>query len=199
MAAIDMAAASGLRLVPRNLRDPCRTTTYGVGELIAAALDDGCTRIIIGCGDSGTSDGGAGMLQALGVRLLDDMGIELPKAGGGIDLSDLGSMDLHSIHPRLRPDAIGMHVPGSSSKYVLMLTQILCALKHVVTLGMFSADRKVLRECLVRRRVQLLRMSRFCLLASTIWLVLQNQYYNGTSLKSQEVVHLVDLVQVYSS
>jgi glycerate kinase len=107
-AAIDMAAAAGLRLVPRDLRDPCRTTTYGVGELIAAALDDGCTRIIIGCGDSGTSDGGAGMLQALGVRLLDGVGIELPKAGGGIDLSDLESMDLESIHPRLRHDAIGM-------------------------------------------------------------------------------------------
>lgn len=114
-AAIDMAAAAGLRLVPRNLRDPCRTTTYGVGELIAAALDNGCTRIIVGCGDSGTSDGGAGMLQALGVRFLDDVRVELPKAGGGIDPSDLSFIDLQSIHPRLRPDAIGMYDSGPAA------------------------------------------------------------------------------------
>lgn len=106
-AAIDMAAAAGLRLVPRDLRDPCRTTTFGVGELIAAALDDGCTKIIIGCGESGTSDGGAGMLQALGVKLLDDAGVELPKAGGGIDLSFLASISFDTIHPRLRSGSAG--------------------------------------------------------------------------------------------
>ncbi|KAL1603429.1 hypothetical protein SLS60_005016 [Paraconiothyrium brasiliense] len=81
-AVMDMAAAAGLRLVPKDLRDPTITTTYGVGELMKTALDHGCTKIIIGCGDSGTSDGGAGMLQALGVRLLDVEGEELPKAGG---------------------------------------------------------------------------------------------------------------------
>jgi len=52
---LDMAAAAGLRLVPTDARDPTKTTTYGVGELMAAALNQGCTRIIIGCGDSGTS------------------------------------------------------------------------------------------------------------------------------------------------
>lgn len=70
-AVVEMAAAAGLRLVPRDQRDPLRTTTYGVGQLIAAALDLGVERILVGCGDSGTNDGGAGMAQALGARLLD--------------------------------------------------------------------------------------------------------------------------------
>lgn len=104
-AVLDMAAAAGLRLVPRALRDPTATTTYGVGELIKRALDDGCSKIIIGCGDSGTSDGGAGMLQALGVRLLDLEGKELPKAGGGRTLSRLHKICWCGIHPRLREDA----------------------------------------------------------------------------------------------
>ena len=102
---LDMAAAAGLRLVPKDARDPTITTTYGVGELIRRALDAGCTKIIVGCGDSGTSDGGAGMLQALGVRLLDVDGEELPKAGGGRSLSSLANVCWCSVHPRLRKDA----------------------------------------------------------------------------------------------
>jgi glycerate kinase len=101
-AVLDMAAAAGLRLVPNNMRDPTVTTTYGVGELIKRALDDGCTKIIVGCGDSGTSDGGSGMLQALGVKLLDVDGKELPKADGGRSLFRLKELDWSSIHPRLR-------------------------------------------------------------------------------------------------
>lgn len=101
-AVLDMAAAAGLRLVPRDCRDPTVTTTYGVGELISAALDEGCTKIIIGCGDSGTSDAGAGMLQALGARLLDSNGKELGKAGGGGALSKLDKISLENVHPRLR-------------------------------------------------------------------------------------------------
>ncbi|KAH6642382.1 glycerate kinase [Boeremia exigua] len=104
-AVLDMAAAAGLRLVPKESRDPTVTTTYGVGELIRIALDSGCTKIIIGCGDSGTSDGGAGMLQALGVRLLDAEGAELSKAGGGQGLSRLAKICWCSVHPRLRKDA----------------------------------------------------------------------------------------------
>ncbi|KAJ8108521.1 hypothetical protein OPT61_g8116 [Boeremia exigua] len=104
-AVLDMAAAAGLRLVPKDSRDPTVTTTYGVGELIKKALDSGCTKIIIGCGDSGTSDGGAGMLQALGVRLLDSDGEELPKADGGRGLSRLAKICWCGIHPRLRKDA----------------------------------------------------------------------------------------------
>lgn len=104
-AVLDMAAAAGLRLVPKDLRDPTVTTTYGVGELIAKALDEGCSRIIIGCGDSGTSDGGAGMLQALGVRLLDSNGGELPRAGGGGGLLHLAKLCWCGVHLRLRKDA----------------------------------------------------------------------------------------------
>lgn len=73
-AVLEMAAAAGLRLVPPELRNPLVTTTYGVGELIKSALDAGAERILVGCGDSGTNDGGAGMAQALGVKLLDEHG-----------------------------------------------------------------------------------------------------------------------------
>jgi glycerate kinase len=104
-AVLDMAAAAGLRLVPKDERDPTITTTYGVGELIREALDAGSTKIIIGCGDSGTSDGGAGMLQALGVRLLDAEDEELPKAGGGRSLARLASICWEGVHPRLRESA----------------------------------------------------------------------------------------------
>lgn len=70
-AVIEMAAAAGLSLVPRDQRNPMLTTSYGVGELILAALDLNVERILIGCGDSGINDGGAGLAQALGARLLD--------------------------------------------------------------------------------------------------------------------------------
>ncbi|KAF2267739.1 glycerate kinase [Lojkania enalia] len=101
-AVLDMAAAAGLRLVPTMSRDPTTTTTYGVGELMRKALDEGCSKIIVGCGDSGTSDGGAGMLQALGVRLLEEDGNELPKGDGGQSLSRLAKLCWENLHPRLR-------------------------------------------------------------------------------------------------
>jgi glycerate 2-kinase len=104
-AVLDMAAAAGLRLVPKDLRDPTVTTTYGVGQLMAKALDSGCDKIILGCGDSGTSDGGAGMLQALGARLLDANGDELPRADGGRSLIRLERIDWSGLHPRLHADA----------------------------------------------------------------------------------------------
>ncbi|KAL6705417.1 hypothetical protein ACN47E_007066 [Coniothyrium glycines] len=106
VAVLDMAAAAGLRLVPKDSRDPTATTTYGVGQLMARALDAGCSKIIIGCGDSGTSDGGVGMLQALGVRLLDSDSKLLPRAGGGRSLSHLHELDWSGLHPRLRKDAV---------------------------------------------------------------------------------------------
>ena len=80
-AVIEMAAASGLPLVPRDLRDPRLTTTHGTGELITAALDAGMTRLIIGIGGSATNDGGTGMARALGVRFLDAEGRPLPPVG----------------------------------------------------------------------------------------------------------------------
>ncbi|WP_430786580.1 glycerate kinase family protein [Actinoplanes sp. G11-F43] len=98
-AVIEMASAAGLRLVPADRRDPTRTTTRGVGELIAAALDAGARRILIGCGDSGTSDGGAGALQALGARILDANGDDLPAGGGALAAAD--RLDLSGLHPAL--------------------------------------------------------------------------------------------------
>lgn len=98
-AVIEMAAAAGLRLVPRTQRNPLATTTYGVGELIRAALDMGVKRILLGCGDSGTNDGGAGMAQALGVRLLD--ADDLPIGWGGAELARLVSIDGSRRDPRL--------------------------------------------------------------------------------------------------
>jgi glycerate kinase len=99
VAVIEMAAASGLELVPPPLRNPLVTTTFGVGELIRAALDDGARRFIVGIGGSATNDGGAGMLQALGVRLLDASGGDLPHGGGA--LAGLERIDVSGRDPRL--------------------------------------------------------------------------------------------------
>ena len=76
-AVIEMAAASGLHLVPVENRNPLVTSTRGTGELISAALDFGVKHIIIGLGGSATNDGGAGMVQALGGRLLDEFGNDI--------------------------------------------------------------------------------------------------------------------------
>jgi glycerate 2-kinase len=99
-AVIEMAAASGLLLVPDNLRNPLITTTYGTGEMMRDALHSGCTKIIIGIGGSATNDGGAGMAQALGVLLTCENGKELG-FGGGI-LSSLARIDVSGIDPLLR-------------------------------------------------------------------------------------------------
>ncbi|MBD2297509.1 glycerate kinase [Nostoc sp. FACHB-190] len=98
-AVLEMAAAAGLRLVPTDMRNPMITTTYGVGELIKAALDAGAERILVGCGDSGTNDGGAGMAQALGVKLLDNNGNELGL--GCSELVKLQRIDLSAKDCRL--------------------------------------------------------------------------------------------------
>lgn len=98
-AVMEMASAAGLRLVPRDYRNPLHTTTFGVGELIRAALEAGAERILFGCGDSGTNDGGAGMAQALGIRLLDAEGRDLER--GGAALARLHSIDVSGRDPRL--------------------------------------------------------------------------------------------------
>lgn len=97
-AVIEMAEASGLRLVPEEKRSPLITTTYGTGELIRAALEKGCRKLIIGIGGSATNDGGAGMAQALGAKLLDADGNELPF--GGAALARLARIDASSLIPR---------------------------------------------------------------------------------------------------
>ncbi|XEH56605.1 glycerate kinase [Edwardsiella tarda] len=98
-AVIEMAAASGLHLVPPERRDPTQTTSYGTGELILAALDRGARRLILGIGGSATNDGGAGMMQALGAGLYDAAG--QPLAYGGGALSALAHIDLAGLDARL--------------------------------------------------------------------------------------------------
>jgi len=99
-AVIEMAAASGLELVPPARRDPRVTTSRGTGELILHALDAGARRFVLGVGGSATNDGGAGMLQALGVGLLDGDGH--PIGPGGAELARLGRIDLAGLDPRLQ-------------------------------------------------------------------------------------------------
>ncbi|MFY9996075.1 MAG: glycerate 2-kinase [Leclercia sp.] len=101
---IEMAAASGLVLVPPAQRDPLITTSRGTGELILAALDKGARNIIIGIGGSATNDGGAGMVQALGAKLTDANGTEIGHGGGS--LMALNNIDISALDPRLKSCAI---------------------------------------------------------------------------------------------
>ncbi|EGQ9883245.1 TPA: glycerate kinase [Vibrio vulnificus] len=98
-AVIEMAAASGLHLVTPDQRNPLITTTFGTGELIKAALDHGVEHIIVGIGGSATNDGGIGMAQALGIKLLDAQGNALGYGGG--ELAKLATIDCSQLDPRL--------------------------------------------------------------------------------------------------
>jgi glycerate kinase len=98
-AVIEMAAASGLPLVPEGKRDPTATTTFGTGELIRAALERGRRKLIVGIGGSATTDAGAGMAQALGVRLLDEKGEPIGPGGG--ELARLVNIEMADADPRV--------------------------------------------------------------------------------------------------
>lgn len=97
---IEMAAASGLELVPSAQRDPLITNSYGTGELIKNALDRGVDHIIIGIGGSATNDGGSGMMQALGARLLDQQGNEIAFGGGA--LPQLARIEIDQLDKRIQ-------------------------------------------------------------------------------------------------
>ncbi|OKL36137.1 glycerate kinase [Domibacillus mangrovi] len=97
---IEMASASGLHLIPEEKLSPLQATTYGTGQLIQRALDDGFTSFIIGLGGSATNDGGAGMLQALGLQLLDKQGNEIGYGGG--ELNKIKRIDLNSFDKRIK-------------------------------------------------------------------------------------------------
>lgn len=99
-AIIEMAAASGLPMVPAEKRNPLHTTTYGTGELIKDALDNGYRRLSIAIGGSATNDGGMGAMRALGVRFLDKDGAEL--AGVGADLAKVADIDVSGLHPAVK-------------------------------------------------------------------------------------------------
>lgn len=102
VAVIEMALASGLELVPSTQLDPLRASTYGTGQLMQAALDSGAGRMIVGMGGSATVDGGAGCLQALGMRLLDVNGREIRRGSGGGGLNKLHTIDVSNLDPRWR-------------------------------------------------------------------------------------------------
>ena len=99
-AVMEMAAASGLPLVPQEQRDPRKTTSYGTGEMIRDALDRGFCDISIAIGGSATNDGGIGCIRALGVRFLDENGEELSGCGG--DLIRIRKIDLSGLDPRVK-------------------------------------------------------------------------------------------------
>ena len=99
-AVMEMAQAAGITLVSGDDKNPLRTTTFGVGEMIKDAIAQGCLRFIVGIGGSATNDAGAGMLQALGFRLLDKDGCDIP-LGGGV-LSRITKIDRSGVVPELR-------------------------------------------------------------------------------------------------
>ena len=99
VAVVEMADVSGLRLLPPDQLAARDASSYGTGEVVRAATEQGCHTVVLGIGGSASTDGGAGMLQALGARLLDAAGNELPR--GGAALADLDLLDLGGLHPRL--------------------------------------------------------------------------------------------------
>lgn len=96
---VELASASGLELIAAEERDPLRTTTYGTGEVIRRALDAGCRQFIMAIGGSASNDGGAGILQALGVRLLDEAGQSVGR--GGLELQRVAAIDMGGMDERL--------------------------------------------------------------------------------------------------
>lgn len=98
-AIVEMADVSGLARLPEHRPAPLTATSRGTGELLAAALDAGVRRIVLGIGGSASTDGGAGLLQALGARLTSQAGHEIGDGGGA--LADLAAVDLSALHPRL--------------------------------------------------------------------------------------------------
>ncbi len=98
-AVIEMAAASGLELLDPEERDPWITSTYGTGQLVRHALDQGCRKIVLGIGGSATNDAGTGMARALGVRFLDGEGAEVTEGGGS--LGDIRVIRLEGLDPRI--------------------------------------------------------------------------------------------------
>ena len=100
MAVVELASVCGLSLLPGGRPEPLRASSFGVGEVIATAMDAGCVRIVLGVGGSASTDGGAGMLQALGAQVRDWAGAPVARGGGA--LRDAASLDLSGLHPAVR-------------------------------------------------------------------------------------------------
>lgn len=105
---IEMAAASGLEHIEPEKRNPLITTTFGTGELISFAINEGCRKIIMGIGGSATNDAGAGMAQALGLKLIDVNGFDLPPGGGS--LHNLFKLDCAGIQQNFPEVVVGCDV-----------------------------------------------------------------------------------------
>jgi glycerate kinase len=145
-AVVEMAQAAGLSLVPPRKRNPMKTTTYGVGELIKFALDEGVERIIVGIGGSATNDAGLGMAQALGVRALDKDGNDVPWGGDG--LLKLERIEMEGLDERIKNvkiivacdvqntllEAASIYAPqkGASEEEVILLEEGLRRFAEVV-------------------------------------------------------------------
>ena len=99
---VELADACGLNRLPGGRLAPLAASSAGVGEVLGAALDSGCSRVVLGVGGSASTDGGAGLLQALGARVLDARG-ELAAPMGGEALCDVAALDLSGLHPALHP------------------------------------------------------------------------------------------------
>ncbi|MEE6258799.1 glycerate kinase [Plantactinospora sonchi] len=100
VAVVELADACGQRRLPEGTADPLHAGSHGAGEVVRAALDHGCREIVLGLGGSASTDGGAGLVGALGVRLLDEHGVELPP--GGAALRRLHRIDVSGLHPAVR-------------------------------------------------------------------------------------------------
>ncbi len=100
VAVVELASACGLMRLPGGHREPLTASSFGAGQALAAALEAGARRIIFGVGGSASTDGGAGLLQALGARVLDTRGEPLDR--GGVALRDVAVLDLAGLHPALR-------------------------------------------------------------------------------------------------
>lgn len=123
-AIVEMARASGLRLLDNQSLDPGRATTFGTGQLVLAALNAGYRDILVGVGGSATVDGGAGALRALGIRFLDQNHVPLPE--GGLALQGVSSIDASGLDPRFSESrvrvlcdvAIPVSGPGGAREFM---------------------------------------------------------------------------------
>jgi len=106
LAVIEMAASSGLDKVPINKRDPLKATTWGFGELIKDALEEGVEELFLGIGGSATNDGGVGMAMSLGAKILDSNNNPIKPTGEGLE--DIAKIDLSELHPKLKDVKIGV-------------------------------------------------------------------------------------------
>ena len=104
VAVVELAGACGLMRLPGGRREPLTASSFGAGQALAAVLEAGARQIIFGVGGSASTDGGAGLLQALGARVLDTRGE--PLARGGAALRDVATLDLAGLHPGLRPSTV---------------------------------------------------------------------------------------------